>query len=818
MRIPLDYYRILGLPIQATAEQLSQAYRDRTLQLPRREYSEAAIASRKQLLDEAYAVLGDPEQRTAYDASFLAKTYEQDPTKQVTLGLTGSGEGTDSAIDPHTPSIEIKHEQFLGALLILQELGEYELVLKLGQPYLGTRDSINLDKGRLGDPQLVRPDIVLTLALACLELGREQWQQGQYENAAASLEAGQELLLREGLFASVRGEIKADLYKLRPYRILELVALQDENLSERRNGLRLLQAMLQERGGIDGTSDDQSGLSVDDFLRFIQQLRSYLTAAEQQTLFESEARRPSAVATYLAVYALLARGFAQRQPALIARAKQLLMRLGRRQDVHLEQAVCALLLGQTEEASRALELSQEYEPLAFIREHSQGSPDLLPGLCLYGERWLQQSVFPHFRDLANQEASLKEYFADEQVQAYLESLPESPSGENNNEWAVVQSTEDTAYTTPRPSRTASESTAFRRTDLRSGLESSRNSSREVQQSGNSGLQYSVNESAALGSQWAVGRESAAATSSRTATLGTTTEPSSTRGISTLPSDRGMSRSHNGVGEQASTVGAPTFTDIPREPSGKSQRRQPPSKGGAESGATRTRQGDSGAGASSPSDGDSLKRLPPGRLPASPDKSKSSAKVRRLVLVAIASVVGAGLLIWLLIATLSWLHKTIQGSGSGLEGEQPQVKLAEPPIPIPEPGSQMSGPLTKETAKQVIETWLSTKALAFGSDHQIEQLEQILSEPALSRSQQSAQADKENNSYWQYKHNVVVNSVETTEANPDLAKVDAAVKETAQFYQNGQLAASKSYDENLRVRYDLVRKDGRWFIQDMNVVQ
>jgi hypothetical protein len=115
-------------------------------------------------------------------------------------------------------------------LLILQELGEYELVLKLGQPYLGTRDSISLDKGRLGDPQLVRPDIVLTLALACLELGREQWQQGQYENAATSLETGQELLLREGLFPSVRGEIQADLYKLRPYRILELLALPEENI------------------------------------------------------------------------------------------------------------------------------------------------------------------------------------------------------------------------------------------------------------------------------------------------------------------------------------------------------------------------------------------------------------------------------------------------------------------------------------------------------------------------------------------------------------------------------------------------------------
>jgi len=50
------------------------------------------------------------------------------------------------------------------------------------------------------------------------------------------------------------------------------------------------------------------------------------------------------------------------------------------------------LLGQTEAASRALELSQEYEP---HQEHSQGFPDLLPGLCLYGERWLQTEVFPH---------------------------------------------------------------------------------------------------------------------------------------------------------------------------------------------------------------------------------------------------------------------------------------------------------------------------------------------------------------------------------------------------------------------------------------
>jgi hypothetical protein len=425
VRIPLDYYRILGLPIQATAEQLQQAHRDRTLQLPRREFSEVAIASRKQLLDEAYAVLSDPAQRSTYDASFLNRVYEPEHEKAETANGSTAESVLVASDDLYSPSIDIQDNQLVGALLILLELGEYELVLRLAQPLLNS-GNLAFNSGRFGQPDVVRPDIVLTVALAQLELGREQWQQGQYEYAAASLEVGQGLLSREELFAGVRGEMQTDLYKLRPYRILELVSLPESHQTQRRQGLALLQEMLQDRGGIDGTGDDQSGLNVDDFLRFIQQLRGYLTAAEQHTLFEAEARRPSAVATYLAVYALLARGFAYRQPALIRRAKSLLLKLGTRQDVHLEQAICSLLLGQTEEASRALELSQEYESLAFIREHSQGSPDLLPGLCLYGERWLQNEVFPHFRDLAQQRAALKDYFADPQVQAYLEELPSEP--------------------------------------------------------------------------------------------------------------------------------------------------------------------------------------------------------------------------------------------------------------------------------------------------------------------------------------------------------------------------------------------------------
>ena len=795
MRIPLDYYRILGLPIQATAEQRSQAYRDRALQLPRREYSEAAIASRKQLLDEAYAVLSDPEKCAVYDASFLAKTYEQQQDQSSASFTSGTNKAVDGHIDLHTPSIEIKTEQLVGALLILQELGEYELVLKLGQPYLGTRDSISLDKGRLGDPHIIRPDIVLTVALACLELGREQWQQGQYENAATSLESGQEILLREGLFPAVRGEIQADLYKLRPYRILELLALPEENLGERRNGLRLLQEMLQERLGIDGTGDDQSGLSIDDFLRFIQQLRGYLSAAEQQNLFEAEARRPSAVATYLAVYALLARGFAQRQPALIARAKQMLMRLGRRQDVHLEQSVCALLLGQTEEASKALELSQEYEPLAFIREHSQGAPDLLPGLCLYGERWLQKSVFPHFRDLRNQKASLKEYFADEQVQAYLESLPE-PASDSNNEWSVVQAPE-TTYATPQASRGVREPIVFRRPD--SGPVSAASDSL----SGGSLLANSQDERVVLNSEWGVGREPAALTSSRMSTVGETKDREPANHVSSLPT--------SGRGTRTSATALPTVTGLAQDSV------KPPRGGLGEAHAQRSPRSsthtDSTPGTSSDQT-ESLKRLPPGRSQRLQEKSKSSKKVKRLVFLTIAGLVGLGVLGLL-------VRSCTSSSAPDLIGEQPLVEITKPPIPIPQAGSELlapDGPLTEETGAQVIQTWLSTKSAALGSEHKIDQFSQVLAEPALSTWRQRAQTAKQDNSYWQYKHSLKVNSVKTFPGNPDRARVEAAVNEAAQLYQGGQLNSGASYNENLRVQYELVRKDGRWLIKDMGVMR
>ncbi|MCL2931113.1 MAG: IMS domain-containing protein [Trichodesmium sp. MAG_R03] len=783
MRIPLDYYRILGLPIQATAEQLKQAHRDRTQQFPRREYSEATIVARKQLIDEAYAVLCDPEKRQNYDGGFLAKIYEPaveelSPSSQINLdkgeeketklheigevipkiasrrlGKRISSQNKEiklaSEFDSNTPSIEIEYPQFVGIILILQELGEYELVLQITDPYL-LNNSITIKDGRFGDPALVLPDVVLTVALANLELGREKWQQGQYESAATALEAGLGLLLRENLFVQVRGEIQADLYKLRPYRIIELIALPEEIALDRRRGIEILQDMLNERGGIDGKGEDLSGLGIEDFLKFVQQLRQHLTTAEQKKLFEAEARRPSAVGTYLAVYTFLAKGFAEKQPALIRRAKLMLIQLGRSQDVNLEKSVCALLLGQTEEASRSLELSHENEPLSFIKENSQQSPDLLPGLCLYAEHWLTEEVFPHFRDLSEKSASLKDYFADQQVQAYLEALPTEE--ETANQWVVVQ---------PRRDRDTKQ--MFDPKELDNSKVS------DLDHKGTSGI------------------------GTTTATVAFASKGSSNLpGASSDNSLQALQKSSRirGVPQQ---VTSPSYSDYSERIREKNISNLPEFHESTSVG----------------SEG-----LPQSILENRPRKTlgrREPVKFGRLILITVVGFLAIGFSGLLIIKTIGWLL--------GLKKEQPMIQLDRSPIEIPEPDLPNlvgSGPITKEVARLAIQSWLDIKASALGSNHQIEQLPNILVDPALSRWLPTANALKREKFYRKYEHNLEINSVKMNNIDVNQAQVDAQVREKVEFYENGQL--TNSNNENLFVRYDLVRRNQKWQISNWKVLR
>lgn len=797
MQIPLDYYRILGLPIQATAEQLRQAHRDRSLQLPRREFSEVAIEARKQLIDEAHKVLSDDDSRQSYDSKFLASTYSYEVGKELPTDAS-SGQGPaltsdageaalrslateSSSHDLQSSTIEVGDRQFVGALLILLEVGEYEQVIQLGRPYLssGTQDVAD---GTLGPPDAVLGDIVLCLALACLELGREQWQQRQYEVAAESLETGNELLIEENRFPAIRSEIQAELYKLRPYRILELLARPLEQTRERRKGMKLLKTMLEDRGGIEGSEDDLSGLPIDDFLRFIQQLRDYLTASEQQELFEHEARRPSPVATYLTVYALLARGFAHHQPALVRRAKQLLVRLGGQQDVHLEQAVCAMLLGQTEEANRALELSQEYEPLAFIREHSRSSPDLLPGLCLYAERWLKDEVFPHFRDLKEQQATLKDYFADGQVQAYLESMTATAvtPAAGGDTGARGMTTDIPTVEGSMPITAPSAVSLKRQPPPTFPSRPPGQPSRPV------------------------GNADGAAPPDPTV------PPAVRNGFHS----NGYSANGRGQPPQADLTIAEQIANL--SPDGRIAEPEPREAKEARPAAARPAAARSGAADANPA-----KVLAPGQaFPASakggvPRRQSRHPRWGRLALVGVAGLVGVGVLGFATMRALGWVSDLF--AGPKIEGRPLDISVAQPVIDIPSAPGEDEQIGVEDIAEQAINDWLTAKQAALGQDYQADQLETILIEPVLTQWRRRADAAAQENWYWQYEHDVQVEEVTPNDPTVDRLQATAVVTENAKLFEYGVENTSASYNDVLQMQYDLTRQDGVWFVQGMSKI-
>lgn len=761
MRIPLDYYRILGIPIQVDDKQLEQAYRDRSWQMPRQEYSELAIAARKELLDRAYEVLSDSERRAEYEKHFLDPIERSHGSSLTQPPLPRTDESPESFLESHTPSVEIAAPQLAGALVILQELAEYELILKLGEPYLNNPQSVSPEPDDNEVTQTIKADITLSITLAHLELSREKWQRGEYERAALAGQRGLDLLEQSELFPGVRQEIRAELNKLRPYRVLEMLARQDDRSSQRQQGLQLLEAMLDARQGIDGKGDDGSGLSLDDFLRFIQQLRIHLSAQEQYALFQKESQRPSSVASYLTVYAAIALGFSQKKPAFIVEAQEILQHLEKRQDVYLEQAICALLLGQTELASLALPQSEDKEPLEFIQEKSQGSPDLLPGLCLYGEYWLKNDVFAHFRNLASREASLKDYFADEQVQAYLEKLPDRPLEIPTPSIDLKQTTGGAMVNTNAESQSFYEDRRRARREA-SGFTRSRSSRTQR-----------ANSRAAR----------------RTATLespvhfSTGTSALKLRDYDEVPTlvPQAKARSNSSYGQPSPSLSHHSRLDVAPAPQ--------------------------------------VDRAEEKNFPNRPRRRKTKLKwkvnYKRLFL-AIAMLFGLSALGMLL---LKWLNPN-RSPLSGLQGEQLMIQIDRPPVAIPPTEartiSEVPAVLTSESAKEIIEGWLSSKSQALGSNYNIESLKAVLAEPILSQWQKRAENLKNSNGYWQYQHQVAVKSFSLDPQNPNRATVEAQVREVGNYYQDRQLNAQRSYDDNLVVGYDLERQGEQWLIRAIAV--
>jgi len=137
----------------------------------------------------------------------------------------------------------------------------------------------------------------------------------------------------------------------------------------------------------------------------------------------------------------------------------------------------------------------------------------------------------------------------------------------------------------------------------------------------------------------------------------------------------------------------------------------------------------------------------------------SPKLGRLVVVGLAGIALLALLGLIGNWTLSFVKRAV--GGGALPGEQVQLRLDRPLVEIPIPPSpeeaEITSPqtadLNEETAKQLIELWLTAKAEAFGPEHKVQALETILVEPELTKRTQWAQGNEREGVYTEYSHRI-----------------------------------------------------------------
>jgi curved DNA-binding protein CbpA len=852
VRIPLDYYQILGVP-ESNLSELEQAYHDRLLQLPRQEYSDAAIESRKQLITMAYQVLSDPQQRAEYEATQLSPALAE--------------------TDKDSPlycrrEIDIATEHFLGGLLILFEQGEYEEINSICMPYLGNNGR-NSNSGSLHpyplmslstsgnlrgdlvnniDPAILaklkhtatgahiiplKPDIILAMVSSFYELGEREWGNRCYEAAVIHYETAKKILVQEDIFPQIQGQIDLKLDRLRPYRISCLVALPLDRLEQRRQGIQFMEELLESACTNELKCQERFGLNSERTIEFIYQTLPHLTAAEQRNLFSQIARDAQQLGskalngmqlacTYLHVHALMVQGFAYRDPQLIYTAQQILQyRLSQRWDVTILQAICALLLNQTEEADRILKTATESAALLVIRQQSNGLNNLTRGLCFYVESWLKDEAFPYFRDLVtNGNPAIEAYFSDRDVQDFADRVPAADG--NITDWAA--SSPQLIDVPPSG-------------DLSGSLSPDRFAKGEAMPTNldpTSSAGSTISETSDLSSILPKGRISVTG-GRRSSSLITAWQPH--------PDRLGSGPIIPAVRVEQPSLPTPDPTPTPELPvtdttepeisnviqleRERQRRRSMPTARTIDGQFEQTYQDRSQTLLSAEASGELVLSAKSGKLVKTdrgsgplvrPRKIRRKANIPRILLVGtggVACIWGATWLVTAIGSAVPNIYKTIVSMTATQQPTATNKIDTTQTLPKPVTTNPNTGLLTTDIAQQTVKTWLSAKTKSLDRGYQTAQLKDILVEPALSTALNRAKAAKGSNIHWQYQHqNISVSSISHASPLANTAKIKVQVDESAKYYSGDQLEEDNSYSKKVLVEYNLVRQKGHWYIKDV----
>ncbi len=387
MELPIDHFRLLGVSPSADAEEVLRFFHLRLDRIPHPGFTPEVMAQRSELLRLSADLLCDQAMREEYESALI----------KGALGL------------------ELSYKREVAGLILLWEGGVPYEAFKLARKALQPPQTPALGSGR-------EADLALVLALSCKDAALQEQEQRYYASAAELLQEGIQLLQRMGKLPEQRKILERDLELLLPYRILDLLSRDLADSKSHEEGLNLLDAFVLKRGGLEGRNLSNSSIDItqSEFELFFQQIRKFLTAQEQIDLFVSWQRRGSVDAGFLAAIALIASGFYWRKPEVLQKAKKQLNALNSQGfDVMPLLGCVDLLLADVPQASKRFKTS----PDKGLQDWLNAYPDEeLAALCHYCRNWLLRDVLPGFRDIEVESVDLEAWFADRDVQAYVEKI------------------------------------------------------------------------------------------------------------------------------------------------------------------------------------------------------------------------------------------------------------------------------------------------------------------------------------------------------------------------------------------------------------
>ena len=394
VELPIDHFRLLGVSPSAETESVLRTLQLRLDRCPDQGFTHEVLMQRAELLRLSADLLSDAARRQDYESTLL-KMGRDHPEETAGLEMPSSRE--------------------VAGLILLWEAHAPHETFQLTRQALQPPQAPALGSGR-------ESDLALLAALSCRDAARQDHDQRRYESAAGLLTEGLQLLQRMGKLPDQRQRLQTDLEQLTPYRILDLLSRDLAEQSARQDGLEMLETFVQNRGGLEGGAAemDTAGMDQGSFELFFQQIRRFLTVQEQVDLYGRWERFGSSDASFLSVMSLVAAGFSQRKPERIkdARGKlQALVLVGL--DLNPLLGCMDLLLGDVDRALEHVHSSPDADLQEWLANHPG---DDLAALFDYCRSWLGRDVLPGYRDVDTQVVDLEAWFADRDVQAYVERL------------------------------------------------------------------------------------------------------------------------------------------------------------------------------------------------------------------------------------------------------------------------------------------------------------------------------------------------------------------------------------------------------------